>query len=153
MTAAAIYRTLIMLVETPESLARRPFPADVRPRRSHGFRLQLRRIRARPDQRSGRHHDATAYSGAKGEHHQTRGIVASKSESILALFAPAATPQPVVEYLNAKVVDSLSDPATRARLLEDGLEAAGTPPAALVALMKSEMERLGGIIKHTATVA
>ena len=75
-----------------------------------------------------------------------------ESESILALFAPAATPQPVIEYLNAHAVDSLSDPATQARLLENSLEAAGTPPEALVALMKSEMSRLGDIIRKCAVV-
>jgi tripartite-type tricarboxylate transporter receptor subunit TctC len=69
-----------------------------------------------------------------------------ESESILALFAPATTPGPVVDYLNREVNDVLCDPSVEARLLEADLEAAGSSPEALRAVMRSEMQRLGAII-------
>jgi tripartite-type tricarboxylate transporter receptor subunit TctC len=67
-----------------------------------------------------------------------------------ALYAPKGTPQAIVSRLNAAVVETLADPAVRARLGELGQQifpAARQTPAGLVELQAAEIERWWPIIK------
>jgi tripartite-type tricarboxylate transporter receptor subunit TctC len=67
-----------------------------------------------------------------------------------ALFAPKGTPKDIVAKLNETYVKALDDEATRKRLLDLGSvipEKAGRTPAALAALVKSEVERWAPILK------
>ncbi len=76
-------------------------------------------------------------------------VAGYESESILGIFAPAGTPRPVVDYLNTQLLDCLRDRDVQARLLEANLEAAGTSPEELLAVMKAEMQRLGGMLARS----
>jgi tripartite-type tricarboxylate transporter receptor subunit TctC len=70
-----------------------------------------------------------------------------------ALFAPKATPQPIVDKLSAALDKALSDETTRKRLLELGSDIPDGPrrgPQALAALVKSEIEKWTPIIKASA---
>jgi tripartite-type tricarboxylate transporter receptor subunit TctC len=70
-----------------------------------------------------------------------------------ALFAPKATPQPIVDKLSAALDKALSDETTRKRLLELGSDIPDGPrrgPQALTALVKSEIEKWTPIIKASA---
>jgi tripartite-type tricarboxylate transporter receptor subunit TctC len=67
-----------------------------------------------------------------------------------ALFAPRATPREVVTKLNAAMVESLADPAVRARFAELGLDVAPREqqtPEGLAAFHKAEIEKWWPMIK------
>jgi tripartite-type tricarboxylate transporter receptor subunit TctC len=66
------------------------------------------------------------------------------------LWAPKGTPKPIIEKLNAAVVDALADPATRDRLSKAGQEIyprARQNPEALGALQKADIAKWWPIIK------
>jgi tripartite-type tricarboxylate transporter receptor subunit TctC len=68
------------------------------------------------------------------------------------LWVPKDTPQGIVATLNAAVVETLADPAVRARLAELGPQIVPRDeqtPAALAAFQKSEAEKWWPIIKAT----
>jgi tripartite-type tricarboxylate transporter receptor subunit TctC len=67
-----------------------------------------------------------------------------------ALWAPAATPKPIIAKLNAAVVEALGNPTVRARLADLGQDIPPPDqqtPAALGALQKAEIEKWWPIIK------
>jgi tripartite-type tricarboxylate transporter receptor subunit TctC len=67
-----------------------------------------------------------------------------------ALFAPKSTPRPVIDKLNAAVVEALAEPAVRARLADLGQEIPPRDqqtPEALAAFHKAEVEKWWPIIK------
>lgn len=75
------------------------------------------------------------------------GVPGYESSLILALFGPAGTPRPVIRQLNEVVVKLLKSPEVADRLMNAGVEAVGSTPDALAARVKSEMSRLGKVIK------
>jgi len=68
-----------------------------------------------------------------------------------ALWAPRATPKPIIDKLNAAVVEAMADPAVRRRLTEElGQEIpprAQQTPEALQAYQKAEIEKWWPLIK------
>jgi tripartite-type tricarboxylate transporter receptor subunit TctC len=67
-----------------------------------------------------------------------------------ALFAPKATPQPIVAALNSALVEALADPDTRNRLLDLGgiiPNPNNQTPQALAALVKDEIAKWTSIIQ------
>ncbi|MFM9972544.1 MAG: Bug family tripartite tricarboxylate transporter substrate binding protein [Burkholderiales bacterium] len=64
------------------------------------------------------------------------------------LFAPAGTPQPILNVLAAEVQRSLQKPATRARLEQLGFEMASMTRAEFGAFVRAEKERWGKRIKE-----
>ncbi len=64
------------------------------------------------------------------------------------LLAPAKVPQPVLARLNAAFNEALADPAVRKRLAEIDLEPAGGSGADYGALIRSESERWGRMIRE-----
>ncbi len=75
------------------------------------------------------------------------GVPGYKSESSHALFAPAKTPQALIDRLNREVVRVLNRPDVKVRLLSAGIEVVASSPAELTQSMKAEMAQLGKIIK------
>ena len=69
------------------------------------------------------------------------------------LFAPAGTPQPVIEKLNAAVVQALKTPELRDKLLALGDEAVGGSPEALAALVQSDLAKWPPIIREAGVKA
>lgn len=63
------------------------------------------------------------------------------------VVVPAATPKPVVDTLNTKLVETLNDPATRQKLIDFGIEPVGDTPAEYAALLKDERVRWHKLIK------
>jgi tripartite-type tricarboxylate transporter receptor subunit TctC len=61
------------------------------------------------------------------------GLQDAVVEGWWALYAPAGTPAPIVARLNALVVESLADPATRDELVRQGLVVQAGTPAQLAA--------------------
>jgi tripartite-type tricarboxylate transporter receptor subunit TctC len=65
-----------------------------------------------------------------------------------ALYAPQATPAPLVAQINAAVRKALSDPALVARIETSGVELQGSTPEEVAALVQRETEKWGRIIKE-----
>lgn len=63
------------------------------------------------------------------------------------LFAPAATPRPVVERIAGDLIRTLQLPEIRAHLQSQGLTAYPMPPEKLAALMRSEIATFGKVVK------
>jgi len=55
------------------------------------------------------------------------------------IFAPAGTPQPVVDKLYSAVQTALQDPATRAKLAEQGFSVVGSNPADFSSFIKQQV--------------
>jgi tripartite-type tricarboxylate transporter receptor subunit TctC len=64
------------------------------------------------------------------------------------LFAPAGTPRPIVDQLNAAVRSSLEKPATRARLESLGTLPSPDTPSEFAAFVSSEASKFGEIIEQ-----
>ena len=70
-----------------------------------------------------------------------------ESSSWLGLLAPAATPRPVVERLNAAINKALDDPAIRKRLDALGVERVGGTAQAFGAYLRAKVEETDRIAK------
>jgi tripartite-type tricarboxylate transporter receptor subunit TctC len=64
-----------------------------------------------------------------------------------ALYAPAATPKPVIARLNAEVVKVMSNPDVKSFTQSQGAEAVTSTPEELAALHKREYDKWGGVVK------
>jgi len=71
-----------------------------------------------------------------------------ESESWAAIFAPAATPKPVLEKLHATLVRLLGDAAVRERLESQSCDIIGGTPEALTELVQREQAKWGRIIRE-----
>jgi tripartite-type tricarboxylate transporter receptor subunit TctC len=78
---------------------------------------------------------------------EASGLPGFISEALHALFAPAGTPSAVVTRLNQEVVRYLQSPEAKDLFLKSGTEAATGTPEELTAIMKSEMARIGTVLK------
>lgn len=76
------------------------------------------------------------------------GLPGYESVSMSGMFAPAATPDAIVNRLNEEVVRVLEQKEVRERFLSTGVEPLGSTRSRLTDVMKSEMSRLGKIIKN-----
>jgi tripartite-type tricarboxylate transporter receptor subunit TctC len=70
-----------------------------------------------------------------------------ESVSRLAIFAPAGTPPAIVGRLNQEITRLLARPEVKDKFLAASMETVGGTPEALAALVKSEMDKLGKVIK------
>ena len=75
------------------------------------------------------------------------GVPGFDVSSWYALFVPAKTPPDVVRKINADTVAALADGGVRARLEPLGVLVASSTPQELAALLKSEMDKWGPVIK------
>jgi len=67
-------------------------------------------------------------------------------ESWFAMFAPAATPQPVVSLLRNSVAEILRDPDFTSRVEKDGGRVLAIPPAEQAKFLQDEIERWGAAV-------
>lgn len=71
-----------------------------------------------------------------------------ETESWTAMFAPAATPKPVLDTLHARLTRILADPGVRERLEAQSCDVVAGSPEELTALVKREQQKWGRIIKE-----
>jgi tripartite-type tricarboxylate transporter receptor subunit TctC len=64
------------------------------------------------------------------------------------IYAPAGTPRPIIEKVNADVLAVLAIPAVKERLAALGVEIYAKGPADLAALTKADLDRWGPIVKQ-----
>lgn len=62
------------------------------------------------------------------------------------LFAPAGTPQPIIDKLNAALHEVLADPDLKKRALDLGIDAKASTPAELEAKMRGDIDKWGKLI-------
>ena len=77
------------------------------------------------------------------------GLPGFEAVSWFALFAPANTPRPIVDKLQAEVSKILKSPEISKRLLDLGLEPAGGTPDELAAYQKSEIAKWSKVVKDS----
>ncbi len=77
------------------------------------------------------------------------GLPGYELSSWQAVFAPAGTPQPIVDRLHGEIAKILQMPDVQRRLTELGLDLSGMTPAELGALVKADVPRLGKIVKDS----
>ena len=75
------------------------------------------------------------------------GVPGFDVSSWYALFVPAKTPPDIIGRLNAATVTALSEPAVRAKFEPLGVVVESSTPEALGALLRSEIDKWGPIIK------
>jgi tripartite-type tricarboxylate transporter receptor subunit TctC len=76
------------------------------------------------------------------------GLPGFESVVMYTIFAPAGTPAPVIKRLHAELAQGLKLPAARDRLFGVGVEVVASTPGELASAVKSEMERMGKIIRE-----
>lgn len=64
------------------------------------------------------------------------------------MLAPAGTPQPIIDKLNAEVQKALADPETQKKFAQMGLEPAGTTPKGLTDFIEAEQTKWGTVAKR-----
>jgi tripartite-type tricarboxylate transporter receptor subunit TctC len=77
------------------------------------------------------------------------GGVDYKFSTWFGLLAPARTPADIIATLNRNTVETLQEPAVRARISEQGAEVVANSPDEFRAFIKAEMDRLGAVIKSS----
>jgi tripartite-type tricarboxylate transporter receptor subunit TctC len=81
------------------------------------------------------------------------GLAGYDISSWQAVFAPAGTPAPIVERLYTEIARILKTPDIQKRLTDLGLNISEMTPSQLTALIKSDVPRLGKIVKDTGARA
>jgi len=70
-----------------------------------------------------------------------------------ALFMPAKTPADIIAKVNAATVTALSDPVVRAKFDSLGVVVESSTPHVLGALLRSEIDKWGPVIKDAGISA
>jgi tripartite-type tricarboxylate transporter receptor subunit TctC len=73
--------------------------------------------------------------------------------SWFAFFAPKGTPRPIIDRINADVRKALAEPAVKAKMAALAADSVGSSPEELGALLKSESEKWGQLIREVGIKA
>lgn len=76
------------------------------------------------------------------------GLADAQATSWGAVMAPAGTPAPVIERLNAVIREALAEPAVVQRLAAAGADAVVSTPAELAETMRSETAKWGRVVRE-----
>jgi tripartite-type tricarboxylate transporter receptor subunit TctC len=77
------------------------------------------------------------------------GLPGYEASAWYALFAPARTPKPIVDKLQAETSRILKLPDVRERLAFETIQPVGSTPAELTDFLKREIVKWGAIIKES----
>src|SRR3954452_14614667 len=75
------------------------------------------------------------------------GLPEYEAGSWYGIEAPAGTPRPIIEQLNAVIVKALRQPDVAKRLAAEGAEVVGSTPEEFGAHIKSELARVGKVVR------
>ena len=78
-----------------------------------------------------------------------QGLPGFDAASWSALFAPAGTPRPIVDRLEAEVKKILAQPEIAKKLAEAGLDAVGSSPDELAAYQRTEIAKWAKVVKDS----
>ena len=82
-----------------------------------------------------------------------QGLKGYELSSWQAVFAPAGTPQPIIDRLYSEISKYLKTPEIQKRFADMGLDPSGMPPQELAALVKSDVVRLGKVVRDSGAKA
>ena len=82
-----------------------------------------------------------------------QGLAGFEAVSWFALFAPAGTPRPIVDKLQAEVKKILQTPDIARRLADAGLDAVGSTPDELAAYQRAEILKWAKVVKDSGAKA
>ena len=74
------------------------------------------------------------------------GLPGYESIALSAVFVPTKTPAAIVDRLNREIVKVITGPDGKQRLFNSGIEAIGSSPQELAAIIKSEVARMAKVI-------
>jgi len=77
------------------------------------------------------------------------GLAGYDISSWQAMYAPAGTPREILARLHAETAKTLRAPENQRKLSELGLDAGGMSPDELLALMRSDIPRLGKVVRES----
>ena len=77
------------------------------------------------------------------------GVTGYNFQSWTALFAPAGTPQEIINRLNAEVRRAAAAPDLRERWTANGMEALDMTPAQIAQLIRTESEDMAKLVRDT----
>ena len=75
------------------------------------------------------------------------GLPGYESMSIYGMLAPAKIPVPIINRLNREIVQFLNQPEVKQKFLSSGVETVGNSPKEFAAAIKSDMSKLGKVIR------
>ncbi|RYY95077.1 MAG: tripartite tricarboxylate transporter substrate binding protein, partial [Comamonadaceae bacterium] len=75
------------------------------------------------------------------------GVPGYEATSWFGMFAPAATPAPIVAKLNAALVKALADPEVKKKLAEQGAEAYAEKPEQFAEFIRKETAKWSEVVK------
>ena len=81
------------------------------------------------------------------------GVPGYQSVAMFGIFAPAKTPDAVISRLNQEIVRQLALAEVKERYNNSGSEVVGSSSAEFAATIKSEIARLGKVIKDNNIMA
>ncbi len=81
------------------------------------------------------------------------GLSGYELSSWQGVFAPAGTPKAIVERLHIEIARILKLPDIAKRLGDLGLDLSGMPPAEFAAMVKSDVQRLGKVVRDSGAKA
>ncbi len=76
------------------------------------------------------------------------GLPGYEAVQISGMFAPAKTPVSIINRLNQDIVRALHQPSVRDKLASTGVEVVGSTPEQFSAKIKSEIARMGKVIRN-----
>ncbi len=81
------------------------------------------------------------------------GLPGYELSSWQAVFAPAGTPAAIIERLYTEITRIMKTPEMQKRFFDLGLDPSGMAPSDLLALIKSDVPRLGKVVKDSGARA
>jgi tripartite-type tricarboxylate transporter receptor subunit TctC len=72
-----------------------------------------------------------------------------EAETLIGIFAPAKTPAAIVTLLNTEIARVLNRVEIKEQLTRSGIEVLAGSQAAAVAIMKSDMGKMGKVIRES----
>jgi tripartite-type tricarboxylate transporter receptor subunit TctC len=81
------------------------------------------------------------------------GVPGYEATSWFGLFAPAATPKPVLERLHAALMKVLNDPQVKKKIAEQGGDPVAETPAQFAAFIQAESAKWGKVVKASGATA
>jgi tripartite-type tricarboxylate transporter receptor subunit TctC len=75
------------------------------------------------------------------------GLAGYEMVAVVGIFAPAKMPEPIIRRLNQETVRVLNQPEVKDKCFSTGVESVGSTPEHLGTMVKTEMTRLGKVIK------
>lgn len=76
------------------------------------------------------------------------GLPGYEAATIYGLFAPAKTPQPIIDRLNQESVRALQAADLKSRMLASGSEVVGSTSAEFIAVIKADIAKMSKVIKE-----